>query len=268
MCIAPVKIKDTTGVSVYQYLTVPCGKCHECRANRSAAWAFRLEQEDKIHPVSRFVTLTYDDANLMVDEDFVPHLHKPDLQKFFKRLRFNTKKTIKYYACGEYGTTTLRPHYHAIIFGVTDDDVLASWKNGHIHFDPVEPATIRYVTNYLCKSSTLDLTGRVPEFSVMSKGLGKTYLTPQMIKWHEENLANYVVNKGGNKLALPRYYKDRIFDENQRRKFGIDYANEKLAQDLAQEKNLGFAELEYRKTAAVYQSIQSADYLTKNRNKL
>ena len=62
-----------------------------------------------------FLTLTYNDDNLPSDVG----LHKDDLQRFFKRLRkaLDTKK-IRYFACGEYGDTTSRPHYHAIVFGL------------------------------------------------------------------------------------------------------------------------------------------------------
>lgn len=57
-------------------------------------------------------------------------LSKSDVQKFFKRLRRyieydkerllsdlpSEERKFRYYVCGEYGPTTLRPHYHGIIF--------------------------------------------------------------------------------------------------------------------------------------------------------
>jgi len=52
----------------------------------------------------------------------------------------------------------------------------------------------------------------------MSKGLGKLYLTDKMIKWHKDDLENrmYVPIKDGKKIAMPRYYKDKIYNEREK----------------------------------------------------
>lgn len=51
--------------------------------------------------------------------NIVPILWYPDLQKFIKRLRALTKKTFaaefRYFAIGEYGTNSLRPHWHILL---------------------------------------------------------------------------------------------------------------------------------------------------------
>lgn len=267
MCYSPLKVKDTTGVSAYNYIHVPCGKCFECREKRSAQWSYRLSCEDRVHATSFVTTLTYEDNNLVYTDDG-PTLVKHDLQCFFKRLRKRTATKVKYYACGEYGSDSHRPHYHAVIFGATEDGVLDSWNCGHVHFMPFGPATARYVTNYLCKSAGLDFGLRQPEFSVMSKGLGKSYLTPEMISWHEQNRANYCVNPGGVRQAMPRYYKDRIFDQNERQKFGIEHSNRLEAEFAKFEAENGYYELERRRMEATKQKINSADKKSKNRNKL
>ncbi|AXB22553.1 replication initiation protein [Lynx canadensis associated microvirus CLP 9413] len=51
-------------------------------------------------------------------------LAKRDFQLFMKRLRkaFPDQK-IRYFAAGEYGSETFRPHYHAILFGLKLDDL-------------------------------------------------------------------------------------------------------------------------------------------------
>lgn len=182
MCISPIAIKDTTGVSAYSYLTVPCGKCFQCRKRRSDGWAFRLLQQDRVSHESHFVTLTYDDDNLPW-ADTAPTLVKHDLQCFFKRLRKRCQRRIKYYACGEYGTDTARPHYHALIFNASFDAIESAWTAGNIHFGDLSMASIRYVTNYMCKSDLGKRDGLEPEFSLMSKGLGKNYITSEMQKY-------------------------------------------------------------------------------------
>jgi len=59
---------------------------------------------------------------------------------------------------------------------------------------------------------------RLPEFQLMSKGLGKNYLTENMVTWHKADLLNrmYLPLKDGKKAALPRYYKDKIYSESEK----------------------------------------------------
>jgi len=104
-------------------LLVPCGKCMHCRVAKRREWSLRMLHELDEHEDSIFITLTY-------DEDNVPEnmsLRKADLQKFFKRLRKALgDRTIKYFACGEYGDKTERLHYHSIIFGLSLKDIEAT----------------------------------------------------------------------------------------------------------------------------------------------
>jgi hypothetical protein len=64
----------------------------------------------------------------------------------------------------------------------------------------------------------------------MSKKMGANYLTPQMLRWHKEE--NEVINrsycnlKDGKKIAMPRYYRDKIYDELE--KFRIQKHMERL----------------------------------------
>ena len=115
---------------------VPCGRCPSCLKRRQSGWIFRLEQELKVSRSAHFITLTYDDENLKCSPHGLLTLDKKDHQLFMKRLRDKinfdiaktygtTKKlanqfapTLRYYSCGEYGETTLRPHYHSIIFNL------------------------------------------------------------------------------------------------------------------------------------------------------
>lgn len=53
-------------------------------------------------------------------------LRKRDFQLFMKVLRRRTGQKVRYFAAGEYGDKTFRPHYHAIIFGLHLDDLQLS----------------------------------------------------------------------------------------------------------------------------------------------
>ena len=74
--------------------------------------------ESQSHTNNSFITLTYNEEHIPKNNT----LKKSDFQKFMKRLRKKTKQKIKFYHCGEYGETNLRPHYHAILFNKKFDD--------------------------------------------------------------------------------------------------------------------------------------------------
>lgn len=165
------------------------------------------------------------------------------------------KIPLKYYAVGEYGSTYGRPHYHAILFNLPPEFLSNSehlhniWGKGRIQIDPCTPASIGYVAGYVMKKSTVDekyihekqlychfrkkyLTEistswndptdtREPEWSTMSKHLGVSYMSEAMIKYHKETENNYVTKRGGTKIALPRYYKERIFNEHEQIRLSI-----------------------------------------------
>lgn len=210
---------------------VPCGKCFKCLQKRQNAWSFRLAQEQKISTSSAFITLTYETVPLT--QNGLPTLIKKDFQNFMKRLRKKLpNRKIKYYACGEYGTQTQRPHYHAIMFNLPmsytkDFQKLESvWTHGHIHIDQANNQTIRYTAGYIMKgkwqANDCQETGliddRTPEFALMSKKMGLNWLTPQMKKHYKETLKTYVTLSGGIPTSLPRYFRDKLeFTHSERR---------------------------------------------------
>lgn len=217
---------------------VPCGKCPKCTARRASAWSFRLMQENKVSETAHFVTLTYNTEHVPITRKGFMSLDKKDVQKFFKRLRkiqnekFPDFPSIKYYAAGEYGTKTLRPHYHIILFNCADVVLIEkAWRIddipiGDLHVGNVEEASIGYTLKYISKPKQIPMhhnDDRQPEFALMSKGLGANYVNAQTKKWHQKDLFNrmYVNTNDGKKITMPRYYKDRIYTDEQRK--GIAY---------------------------------------------
>lgn len=226
MCLTPINIRaknDTERDTAF--VPVPCGKCPKCRQRRVDGWVFRLLQEEKRHNSSLFVTLTYANPYVPITDNGFMSLTKDDPQKFFKRLRKNTGcNTIRYYLCGEYGDTTWRPHYHAILFDAKEQDIEDAWRDpdtgqplGHVHFDGAPTGdSIAYVCKYINKEHRIPVHARddrQPEFSLMSKRMGDNYLTPEMVRWHSDNEAHHVVLPGGHEKALPRYYREKIFNQ-------------------------------------------------------
>lgn len=204
---------------------VPCGKCPDCLKRRLASWSFRLEVESLNWEKQFFVTLTYDTDHVPISENTFMTLDKFALTNFFKRLRKEVGK-LKYYACGEYGTRNKRPHYHIILFGnsnLTENDIISAWIDpltkssfGDVYFGKVEPASIRYTVQYYDKGEWRKAhrrDDRLPEFSRMSQGIGASFLTASQIKHFLENPEKgYIYDKEGRKIAIPRYYKNRLYD--------------------------------------------------------
>ena len=166
-----------------------------------------------------FVTLTYDTMFVPVSNHGFMTLDKSDLQRFFKRLRKCKKCVIKYYAVGEYGSKTMRPHYHVILLSdvfISEKDLLVTWQKGLVHVGSVTTSSIAYTLKYIDKpfKKLHDRDDRLPNFSLMSKRLGLNYLTQRVIDYHVKNSIPYVrsINNSAFVISLPRYYRDKIFD--------------------------------------------------------
>ena len=214
------------------YMPFPCGKCPACVRRRVSGWAFRLNKQSEQSNSAHFVTLTYNDEHIKKTKNGFETLVKKDVQDFFKRLRKLTNQKISYYAVGEYGDTGERPHYHIILFNANPKIVENAWKLNHItlgnvHFGDVGDASVGYTLKYISKDKKIpQFNGddRQKEFALMSKGLGAGYLTDNMVKWHTKgNIENkvYLPLKDGKKAAMPRYYKDKLYDKGQKFRIGV-----------------------------------------------
>jgi len=211
-------------------IPVPCGRCPQCYKRRISGWSFRLMQEEKVSESAYFITLTYDTDHVPITRNGFMDLSKRDCQLFIKRLRkahenlfYSHKhrisritKPIKYYLCGEYGGKTHRPHYHAIIFNAIPELIDKEWKNGTVHYGQVSGASVGYTLKYMSKKAKIPMhrnDDRTPEFSLMSKGLGLSYVNDKTIAWHHNDLYDrmYLNIEGGKKIAMPRYIKDKIY---------------------------------------------------------
>jgi len=87
---------------------------------------------------------------------------------------------FRFFACGEYGSRTLRPHYHVVLFGLpcnaeVERQVLSAWGAGHVSISQLSPARASYVAKYVCKDISDDdklPEGYQREFARMSRNPG------------------------------------------------------------------------------------------------
>ena len=136
MCTRYLKVNSSSYAGVKSAF-VPCGKCADCRRANQNAWTWRLLSE--FYTAKKrgwnvgFITLTY-------SNEYLPHIpcccfKNPleytkipcfsrehvrgwidDVRQFFKYHRgFKNEKNIRYFVCSEFGSSTHRPHYHALL---------------------------------------------------------------------------------------------------------------------------------------------------------
>lgn len=154
----------------------PCGQCDPCLISRTKVWSHRIYLESLKHAENSFVTLTQDDAHLPSDGSLSPL----DLQLWLKRFRKAiAPKKIRYFAVGEYGDRTERPHYHLALFGCGPEYqtlVCETWGRGHVMLAELNISTAKYVAGYVTKKYGRQdlawLKGRHPEFTRMSNRPG------------------------------------------------------------------------------------------------
>lgn len=236
----PDMIDESTGEYLHQ-IDIRCGKCAGCRLDDSKEWATRMVVESFTVPEDTcyFITLTY-------NNDFVPKsdngdmvLDPPAVSSWMKRLRRNFEyyyghKGVRFYACGEYGSKGMRPHYHVCLFNsplddlsfaglnklgdplYTSDFIDQAWSKeitssqrlsfGGVCIGKMNWRTCAYTARYTMKkaygSDKEDLVklGLVPEFVNMSRrpGIGLDYF-----------LANYDTMYDRDQIILPAISKDK-----------------------------------------------------------
>lgn len=270
MCVAPIplkmdslkwKAKKALTDAVSDIVNVPCGRCVECRRSYVNGWVLRLTNEFKAKTTNRasFITLTYADNSLYdIDNGLINDSGEYDInyshyQLFMKRLRksyegkINNK--IKYFAVGEYGDKSDRPHFHAIIFNADQQNVINSWPYGSVHFGEVNEATIKYTLKYAMKKVARvyksdyreGKISRTPEKALMSKGLGESYLTDNIKNYYQNDITKNVVKENGVVQSLPRYYREKIYTEAQlqarsnliQKEMAKNYSDEQLRENQA-----------------------------------
>lgn len=191
-----------------ELLHVPCGKCYACRMNRRMSWTYRLMQELRFSYTAYFLTLTYSD-------EFLPDkgvLIKSHLQDYIKKLRNYGK--LRYFGVGEYGGRNKRPHYHLLLFNFEHPDALGKcWNYGFVGVGSVSQASIHYCSKDMMKDKTKKSVNGVSGFTIMSLKPAIGFKALDLLEGHRAR-ADFTVMCGKVKMAMPRFYRDRLFDDD------------------------------------------------------
>lgn len=231
-----------TGKRGGDIIELPCGQCIGCRLEYARSWAVRCMHEASLHDENAFITLTYDEEHIPDGQS----LSKKDCQKFLKRLRSRFDgKAIRYYLAGEYGSDTLRPHYHALLFGFdlpdkklwsvregykvwTSEVLEETWGKGLTEIGSVTFESAAYCARYMVQKfkgpkEVMEkyYDGLEPEFALMSRGnnyaagdprktygIGYEYYRKHGKEIHEHD--SVIIN--GREQKPPQYY-DRLLEK-------------------------------------------------------
>lgn len=204
----PLSLYDEVDLRCFNLISVsgamvPCGQCQACRINRRRTWEARIHLEAMTHPASCFATLTYAPENLPPGDS----LSREDWRGFSKGIGY------RYFGCGEYGSGTVRPHYHVILFGidwVRGEELIADrWRKGFWSVKPYCDTHASYIAGYVVKKLNRADDPRlkekqVPEFAVMSR---RPAVGTPGIQWVQDWLATgvgkrYVAQNGDVPLAV------------------------------------------------------------------
>lgn len=199
--------------------------------------------EAQVHRDNCFVTLTYAEESLPAGGTLVP----ADLTNFIKRLRKRVEPLrFRYFAVGEYGDNSGRPHYHGCFFGLgphLSADIDACWGRGFVSVAEFNEFTAQYTAGYVVKKMTSKnderLNGRHPEFARMSNrpGLGAGAMAmladplfsgPGAASLADGGDVPTHLMMGKKKIPLGRYLRQRLRDE-----VGMSKSAEALAKQIA-----------------------------------
>lgn len=216
-------VKGVVCVRPGKWQKVPCGKCGMCLENRRKSWMFRIWHE--MHGQQNrgwFLTLTYGPKFVKRGDSGHLSLHFKDVQGFFKQLRW-CGYYVKYICVGEYGEKKERPHYHLLLWtDARPEDLQFFWHYGHVDFGELEMASAMYTLKYIIQPKWYPEGTERPR-AQFSRGIGICYLGKdeafeKVYRFHSSgSVANLFSVIEGKKVALPRYYRDKILTTGQRK---------------------------------------------------
>uniref|UniRef100_A0AAU8B2R1 Replication initiator protein n=1 Tax=Dulem virus 253 TaxID=3145730 RepID=A0AAU8B2R1_9VIRU len=235
-CLSPLTITVKSRGSVGKsFFNVPCRQCMCCRLKKVQS----LRMMSDLYLYDRymngqgasFVTLTYSDNFIPLNNSGVITLRKSDFQKFNKRFRINLMRNnlnipYKFIACGEYGGKLSRPHYHIIMLGITqaiaNEFVPLSWnhiENGISDIGSLAQGGLNYVLKYCTKTSLGKDAKKIYDdnnverpFICHSKSLELDYFERNLQEIEDNNFA---LRHKGKLVSLPNYYRKKYDVHNQ-----------------------------------------------------
>lgn len=221
------------------YIPTKCGCCIECRKEKQREWRVRLEEELRSN-FGYFTTLTISPVGIkeiekktgLKWEENPNEIATKGLRLFLERVRKDIGKSIKHWCVTELGEKKDRIHLHGIFFGQKSAELIREhWKYGFVFIGGYcNSRSVNYMTKYMLKVDIKHPTFK--QIVLASAGIGAGYLNRLDYLWQKQNYKNINVAtytfRNGTKMAMPKYYKNKIFTDKEREKMWINNLNRGL----------------------------------------
>lgn len=224
-------------------VAVGCGQCVECRKQKAREWQVRINEEIRTDGRGKFMTMTFNDEafaeldpnNEMEANEFAALAIELFRKRWYKKYR----EGIKHWLVTELGhgkhspdhKSTERLHLHGFIWtDKTCAEIEERWKYGWIdEGEYVNEKSVGYCVKYVSKVDEAH-----PKFVsrvFASKGIGKGFFErsdAKLNKFRGTETREYYKTPSGIKLALPRYYRNKLYTEEQREQLWINLLDKKI----------------------------------------
>lgn len=233
-------------------LLVPigCGKCIECKKQKANNWKIRLLEDVKYNTNGVFVTLTFNNIELSKLDNEIPKeiqgyardnaICTLAVKRFRERWRKRTGKSPRHWLITELGHTgTERIHMHGIIWTDEREQIDKHWGYGFTWIQKKGKSVGGAVANYLIKyMNKFDIKHKeYKEIILCSAGIGKEFINNDKInyyKFNEDKTKEQYNSNSRHKMAMPTYYRNKLWTDDQREKLWINRINEEVRYVLGQ----------------------------------
>jgi len=221
------------------YVPIGCGHCMECMKQKANQWKVRLFEDIRNHRNGRFITLTFSNQSYAELADIV--LKKKPVEgytldnaiatlavrRFLERWRKSNKKSVRHWLITELGHNgTENIHLHGIIYCDDVNEIEKHWQYGYIWkgkkkgnqtINYVSEKTINYIIKYVTK---VDLKHKYYKPVILcSAGIGSGYMKrpdAERNTFKFDNTKDTYKTRTGHEIALPIYYRNKIYSEEER----------------------------------------------------
>lgn len=270
---------------------IRCGECRECRKQKKREWQIRLTEEIRSTKLKgHMVTLTFSTKSLIelnknyitkkiegtqgetikikIPIDTIEGYDKDNaiatraMELFRERWRKEHKTAVRRFTITELGNGKWEHlHIHGIIWTDKEkSEIQKHWQYGNVWSGKngrdtyVNEFTVGYIIKYITKID-IKHKGYKP-IILCSPGIGDEYtktIKSRDNEYKEEKTRETYKTNTGHKIALPIYYRNKIYTEEQREKLWIKKLDEQVRYINGIKYDISKGEEEYNRALAYAQ---------------
>lgn len=232
-----------------KYIEYKCGNCIECRKQYAREWQIRLTEDIKDNTNGKFIALTFSDESIWkitdkINKDTIKldgyaldnAIAKYAVRHWLERWRKKYKTSIRHFLITELGHEgTENIHMHGIAWtNETYQAIRDTWQYGWIYprnekeekENYVTERSIGYMTKYITKQD--EQHSQYKAIILTTPGIGAQYLQRiqrDKYKYKGKNTTLYYRTSTGHKIALPKYWRNKLFTETEKEQLWIESMN-------------------------------------------